>query len=44
MNFTHACKILDIADHHFHHRRHDGISRLFETGRTIPQVASARHC
>jgi hypothetical protein len=25
---------------HFHDLRHEGISRLFEMGRTIPQAAS----
>jgi integrase len=38
--FTRACKILGIVDLHFHDLRHEGISRLFEMGRTIPQVAS----
>jgi len=38
--FTRACKILGIEDLHFHDLRHDGISRLFEMGMTIPQVAS----
>ena len=37
--FTRACKILGIEDLRFHDLRHDGISRLFELGRTIPQVA-----
>jgi integrase len=37
--FTDACKILGIEDLHFHDLRHEGISRLFEMGRTIPQVA-----
>lgn len=35
-----ACTILDIKDLKFHDLRHEGISRLFEMGRTIPQVAS----
>ncbi len=39
-NFTRACKLLGIEDLHFHDLRHEGISRLFEMGRTIPQVAS----
>jgi len=39
-NFTRACKFLEIDDLHFHDLRHEGISRLFEMGRTIPQVAS----
>lgn len=38
--FTRACKILGIEDLHFHDLRHDGVSRLFEMGRTIPQAAS----
>jgi integrase len=29
-----------IDDLHFHDLRHDGISRLFEMGKTIPQAAS----
>jgi hypothetical protein len=37
--FTRACKILGIDDLHFH-ERHDGVSRLFEMGKTIPQAAS----
>ncbi|MCK9917934.1 site-specific integrase [Microbacteriaceae bacterium K1510] len=38
--FTRACQFLGIDDLHFHDLRHDGISRLFEMGRTIPQVAA----
>lgn len=38
--FTRACAVLGIEDLHFHDLRHDGVSRLFETGRTIPQAAS----
>ena len=46
--FTRACNILgintpEIPDKerlHFHDLRHDGISRLFEMGRTVPQGAS----
>lgn len=38
--FTNACKILGIDDLHFHDLRHDGISRLFELGWTIPHVAA----
>lgn len=38
-NFTRACKLLGIDDLHFHDLRHDGISRLFEMGATIPQAA-----
>jgi integrase len=38
--FTRACKILEIRDLRFHDLRHDGVSRLFELGRTIPQGAA----
>jgi integrase len=38
--FTRACQMLEIKDLHFHDLRHEGISRLFEMGRTIPQVAA----
>ena len=38
--FTRACHVLGIADLHFHDLRHEGVSRLFEMGRTIPQAAS----
>lgn len=38
-SFTRACVILGIEDLHFHDLRHEGISRLFEMGWTIPQVA-----
>ena len=38
--FTRACKILGIEDLHFHDLRHEGASRLFEMGWTIPQVAT----
>lgn len=37
--FTRACKMVDINDLHFHDLRHEGVSRLFEMGWTIPQVA-----
>jgi integrase len=37
--FTRACHFLEIEDLHFHDLRHEGISRLFEMGWTIPQVA-----
>jgi len=40
MGFTRACQFLDIEDLHFHDLRHDGVSRLFEIGRNIPQVAA----
>lgn len=39
-NFTRACQFLAIDDLHFHDLRHEGVSRLFEMGRNIPQVAS----
>ncbi|KFC63950.1 putative integrase/recombinase [Bosea sp. LC85] len=39
-NMTRACAILNIADLHFHDLRHEGVSRLLEMGRTIPQAAS----
>lgn len=38
--FTNACKMLQIEDLHFHDLRHEGVSRLFEMGRTIPLAAS----
>lgn len=38
--FSNACLALGILDLHFHDLRHEGISRLFEMGRTIPQAAS----
>ena len=37
--FTRACKELGIVDLHFHDLRHEGTSRLFESGFQIPQVA-----
>ncbi|RYE46180.1 MAG: site-specific integrase [Hyphomicrobiales bacterium] len=39
-NFTRACRLLGIDDLVFHDLRHDGVSRLFEMGKTIPQAAS----
>lgn len=39
-SFTRACALLGVDDLHFHDLRHDGISRLFELGQTIPQVAT----
>ncbi len=39
MAFTRAMQFLAIEDLHFHDLRHEGVSRLFELGRTIPQVA-----
>lgn len=38
--FTRACTLLGIEDLHFHDLRHDGISRLFELGWSIPRVAT----
>lgn len=38
-SFTRACKFLGIDDLHFHDLRHEGISRLFEMGWSIPRVA-----
>ncbi|MBX5213004.1 site-specific integrase [Rhizobium sp. NLR9a] len=38
--FTRACQFLEIQDLHFHDLRHEGVSRLFEMGRTIPLAAS----
>jgi len=38
--FTRACKTLEIGDLRFHDLRHEGVSRLFELGMTIPQVAT----
>lgn len=37
--FTRACKFLGIDNLHFHDLRHEGASRLFEMGWSIPQVA-----
>ena len=39
-SFTRACHVLGIEDLRFHDLRHEGVSRLFEMGLTIPQVAS----
>ena len=38
--FTRACKMTGIEDLHFHDLRHEGVSRLFEMGWNIPQVAT----
>jgi integrase len=38
--FTRACKVIGIKDLHFHDLRHEGVSRLFELGETIPHVAA----
>ncbi len=37
--FTCACRVLSIPDLHFHDLRHEGVSRLFEDGYSIEQVA-----
>lgn len=37
--FQRACKRLGIDDLHFHDLRHEGISRLFESGMDIPEVS-----
>lgn len=39
-SFTKACAILGIENLHFHDLRHQGATRLFEMGRSVPQVAS----
>ncbi len=39
-NFTRACQLLGIKDLHFHDLRHEGVSRLFEMGCTIPHAAA----
>ena len=38
--FTRACAFLGIEDLHFHDLRHEGVTRLFEMGRTVPLAAS----
>lgn len=38
--FTDACKVLGIKDLRFHDLRHDAITRLFEQGKTIPEVSA----
>jgi integrase len=38
-NFLMACRIAKVEDLVFHDLRHEGISRLFELGWQIPQVA-----
>lgn len=38
--FTRATRTLGIKDLRFHDLRHEGITRLFEMGRTIPHVAA----
>ncbi len=37
--FTRACAFLGIEDLHFHDLRHEGVSRLFEMGWSIPHAA-----
>lgn len=39
-SFTRTVKVLGIEDLHLHDLRHEGVSRLFEMGRSIPQVAA----
>ncbi len=38
-SFTRSCKVLGIADLHFHDLRHEATSRLFEAGYAIHEVA-----
>ena len=38
--FTRACQFLGIKDLRFHDLRHEGVSRLFEMGKTIPQATA----
>lgn len=37
--FNKACRLSQIGDLHFHDLRHEAISRLFEAGYSIPEVA-----
>ena len=37
--FQRACNRLGIVDLHFHDLRHEGITRLFESGLSIEEVA-----
>ncbi len=37
--FTFSCRALSIPDLHFHDLRHEGTSRMFEAGFSIPEVA-----
>lgn len=39
-HFTRATRLLGIEDLHFHDLRHEGVSRLFEMGWSIPHVAA----
>ena len=38
--FRRACHRLEDEDLHFHDLRHEAISRLFERGFSVPQVAA----
>lgn len=38
-SFVTACAVLGIDDLHFHDLRHEAVSRLFERGYSIPEVA-----
>jgi len=38
--FTRACQVLGIEDLRFHDLRHEGVSRLFEMGLSIPHAAA----
>lgn len=38
--FTRSGALLGITDLRFHDLRHEGVSRLFELGRSVPQAAS----
>ena len=38
--FTRACKVLGIEDLRFHDLRREATTRLFESGLTIPEVAT----
>lgn len=40
VSFLRACKRAGIKDLHFHDLRHESISRLFERGLTLPEVAT----
>lgn len=39
-SFARACERAELADFHFHDLRHEAISRLFERGLSLPEVAS----
>ena len=38
--FRRACVLSDLKDLHFHDLRHEAISRMFELGLTVPEVAA----